>query len=278
MVARVAGRRPRRLPGDAVARYFRADPDAPYVARYPHRSVASSAPLVAKPFSPDNVVAVDRARRARSCDGVFIGACTTTEEELVLGALVLEAALGAGQARRARSKRIVVPGRPVHPGAPARGAGCGRSTSAPASAWTRPAARCAWACASEKAGKGETLAHRRRTATSTTAWARARSPTWPRRATVAASALGMQHRRPAAAPGAGRPGALRAACSRRDAARTVPESRVVEPEIDRGRRSGAGAREGGGGRSARHGPRGARAALRRQRRHRRHHPGRSSAT
>jgi len=39
--------------------------------------------------------------------GLFIGACTTTEEELVLGALVLEA---AGVNRPGNDKQIVVPG------------------------------------------------------------------------------------------------------------------------------------------------------------------------
>jgi len=46
-------------------------------------------------------------------DGLFIGACTTTEEELVLGALVLEAAekKSAGKSRRPpQPKQLVVPG------------------------------------------------------------------------------------------------------------------------------------------------------------------------
>ena len=41
-----------------AARYFRADDDAPYIARYPI-DLASLAPQIAKPFSPDNVFAVD---------------------------------------------------------------------------------------------------------------------------------------------------------------------------------------------------------------------------
>ena len=92
------------------ARYFRADDDAPYVAR--HRiDLGKLGPLVARPFSPDRIAAVeDEAGRALA--GVFIGACTTTEEELVLGALVLEAALAAGQTpvAAAPGKRLVVPG------------------------------------------------------------------------------------------------------------------------------------------------------------------------
>ncbi|HZA13097.1 MAG TPA: aconitase family protein, partial [Myxococcaceae bacterium] len=62
--------------------YFRADEDAPYVARYPIR-LDRLGPLVAKPFSPDNVMEVEKAL-GMSLHGCFIGACTTTEEELVL--------------------------------------------------------------------------------------------------------------------------------------------------------------------------------------------------
>jgi aconitate hydratase/homoaconitate hydratase len=93
-----------------TARYFRADPDAPYVARYPI-DLADLAPQVAKPFSPDNVFDVS-ALTGQQLDGCFIGACTTTEEELALAALVLEQALAAGQeVKPAESgRRIVVPG------------------------------------------------------------------------------------------------------------------------------------------------------------------------
>src|SRR5262249_39098544 len=76
------------------ARYFRADDDAPSLER--HRiELDRLGPLVAVPFSPDNVVPVEK-EAGRPLDGAFIGACTTTEEELVLGALVLEAALAGG--------------------------------------------------------------------------------------------------------------------------------------------------------------------------------------
>src|SRR5262249_26084369 len=89
--------------------YFRADAGAPYVARY-RIDLTGLVPLVAKPFSPDNVVAVDELAGMK-LDGVFIGACTTTEEELVLGGLVLEAALRSGQKPTpAPDKRLVVPG------------------------------------------------------------------------------------------------------------------------------------------------------------------------
>ncbi|MFZ5470665.1 MAG: aconitase family protein [Myxococcota bacterium] len=90
------------------ALYFRADDDAPYVARYPIR-LDRLGPLVAKPFSPDNVMEVEKAMGMK-LDGCFIGACTTTEEELVLAALVLEQAFKDRPARPASPKLLVVPG------------------------------------------------------------------------------------------------------------------------------------------------------------------------
>ena len=92
-------------------RAFRADPDAPYVARYPI-ALDRLEPQVAKPFSPDNVVGVSEIA-GTPVEGLFIGACTTTEEELVLAALVLEAAekKGGGKSRRPpQPKQLVVPG------------------------------------------------------------------------------------------------------------------------------------------------------------------------
>ena len=92
------------------ALYFRADEDAPYVARYPIQ-LDQLAPQIAKPFSPDNVFAIDDLV-GQPLDGAFIGACTTTEEELALAGLVLEIALADGQAPRetAPDRRIAVPG------------------------------------------------------------------------------------------------------------------------------------------------------------------------
>jgi aconitate hydratase/homoaconitate hydratase len=92
-----------------AALYFRADPDAPYLARYPV-DLSRLGPLIAKPFSPDSVAPVEELA-GMAVQGAFIGACTTTEEELVLSALVLE------QAQRERrtpivpsANRLVVPG------------------------------------------------------------------------------------------------------------------------------------------------------------------------
>jgi len=86
-------------------RTFRADPDAPYAEKY-EVDLAGLEPQVAIPFSPDNVKGVT-ALAGTDLEGLFIGACTTTEEELVLAALVLEA---AGASRPANDKQIVVPG------------------------------------------------------------------------------------------------------------------------------------------------------------------------
>lgn len=88
--------------------FFRADPDAPYVARFPI-ALETLAPKIAKPFSPDNVVDVTDVV-GQSLQGAFIGACTTTEEELVMGALVLDAAMREGKTPVASKNRIVVPG------------------------------------------------------------------------------------------------------------------------------------------------------------------------
>ncbi len=92
------------------ALYFRADDDAPYVATYPIE-LDQLAPQVAKPFSPDNVFDVTELV-GQKLDGAFIGACTTTEEELALAGLVLEAALddGATLVDAPSDRRIVVPG------------------------------------------------------------------------------------------------------------------------------------------------------------------------
>ncbi|MGE5334336.1 MAG: aconitase family protein [Nitrososphaerota archaeon] len=92
------------------ARYFRADEDAPYVARYPIQ-LDQLAPQIAKPFSPDNVFAVTDLE-GQKLDGAFIGACTTTEEELALAGLLLEAAMADGAMPEdvPAGRRIVVPG------------------------------------------------------------------------------------------------------------------------------------------------------------------------
>jgi aconitate hydratase/homoaconitate hydratase len=86
-------------------RSYRADPGAPHAQTF-EVDLSNLEPQVAVPFSPDNVERVT-AVAGTELQGLFIGACTTTEEELVLAALVLEA---AGVSRPANDKQIVVPG------------------------------------------------------------------------------------------------------------------------------------------------------------------------
>ena len=100
----------RRRGHNDAAHYYRADDDAPYVAHY-SIDLDGLAPQVAKPFSPDNVYDVTNLI-GQPLDGAFVGACTTTEEELVMGALVLEQALADGQTPVPMDgeRRIVAPG------------------------------------------------------------------------------------------------------------------------------------------------------------------------
>jgi homoaconitase/3-isopropylmalate dehydratase large subunit len=87
--------------------YFQPDTDASYAATF-EINLGNVESLVALYPSPDNVVPVTETL-GMSLDGCFIGACTTTEEDLVLAALVLEAGLNQGL-QLAPGKRIVVPG------------------------------------------------------------------------------------------------------------------------------------------------------------------------
>lgn len=89
---------------------FRADPDAPYLARYPI-ALDRLEPQVALPPSPDQAKGVSEVA-GLPLEGLFIGACTTAEEELVLAALVLQAQeRQPGWAPRAGTdKQLVVPG------------------------------------------------------------------------------------------------------------------------------------------------------------------------
>lgn len=88
--------------------WFEADPDAEYVGFF-EVDLDLLTPQVARPFSPDNTCGVDEAV-GQPLDGCFIGACTTTEEELVLAALVLQQALAAGEKPVTSGNRLMVPG------------------------------------------------------------------------------------------------------------------------------------------------------------------------
>lgn len=91
--------------------YFRADDGAAYSARYTI-DLGDVVPQVALFPSPDNCKPVAELAGMK-VDGVFIGACTTTQEDLILAALVLEAAMAAGKkpvALKAEGARRVTPG------------------------------------------------------------------------------------------------------------------------------------------------------------------------
>ncbi|KAK8117201.1 uncharacterized protein PG998_005482 [Apiospora kogelbergensis] len=92
--------------------YFQPDAGCSYAESHVI-DLSLAQPFVAKYPSPDDVVPVSDVANTR-LDGVFIGACTTAEEDLVMGALVLEAGLDAGKQPVARGQRRVVPGsRPI---------------------------------------------------------------------------------------------------------------------------------------------------------------------
>lgn len=97
-----------RARGTDAARLFQADADAEYADQF-QIDLAGLPPQVAKPFSPDNVADVtDYAGTA--LDGCFIGSCTTTEEELILAGLVLDAMWTSGLRPRKETRRLMVPG------------------------------------------------------------------------------------------------------------------------------------------------------------------------
>src|SRR5437763_16278704 len=76
------------------ALYFKADPDAQYAETH-IIDLSKIEPLVALYPSPDNVVKAKQIE-GKKLDGVFIGACTTAEEDLILAAMVLEQGLKKG--------------------------------------------------------------------------------------------------------------------------------------------------------------------------------------
>ncbi|PVU91561.1 hypothetical protein BB559_004069 [Furculomyces boomerangus] len=88
--------------------YFKADEDAQYAASYTV-DLSQIKPLVALNPSPDNVVPATEAAGLK-LDGVFIGACTTGEEDLIMAGLVLEAGLKKGLVPVNAKHRRVTPG------------------------------------------------------------------------------------------------------------------------------------------------------------------------
>lgn len=88
--------------------YFRPDDDATYAGTFT-LDLAQVEPFVARYPRPDDVVPVTEVV-GLELQGCFIGACTTTEEDLVLAALVLEQAMKLGAKPNRSGTRKVVPG------------------------------------------------------------------------------------------------------------------------------------------------------------------------
>ncbi|GAQ11764.1 putative aconitate hydratase [Aspergillus lentulus] len=88
--------------------YFRPDNDAQYAAEL-DIDLGNVQSFFARYPRPDDVVPVSDYAGLR-LDGCFIGACTTTEEDLILAALLLEQGLKKGYRPVKHGKRKVVPG------------------------------------------------------------------------------------------------------------------------------------------------------------------------
>lgn len=92
--------------------FFKADPGCSYSSSHTI-DLSQVETAIARYPSPDDVVCISDMAGSQ-LDGVFIGACTTAEEDLVLGALVLRAGLEKGWKSVAHGQRRVVPGsRPI---------------------------------------------------------------------------------------------------------------------------------------------------------------------
>jgi len=82
---------------------YQSDPDARYVAEYDF-DVTGLRPLVAKPFSPDNVAPVDEVT-GTPLDQVFLGSCTNAKlEDLRIVAQILR-----GKKAHPSTRLIVIP-------------------------------------------------------------------------------------------------------------------------------------------------------------------------
>ncbi|KAH7025837.1 3-isopropylmalate dehydratase large subunit 2 [Microdochium trichocladiopsis] len=92
--------------------YFRADAGCEYVETHTI-DLTHAEPFIARYPSPDDVVSISEMN-GKELDGCFIGACTTAEEDIIMGALVLQAGLKAGKKPVSKGLRKVVPGsRPI---------------------------------------------------------------------------------------------------------------------------------------------------------------------
>ena len=107
ITAEYTGRRKNPLHQSESA-YFQADDKAVYANEFVI-DLSQILPLVALYPSPDNVSRVTDVLGMR-LDGVFIGSCTTTEEDLILAGLVLKAGLEKGYTPVSHGTRRVTPG------------------------------------------------------------------------------------------------------------------------------------------------------------------------
>ncbi|PCG89472.1 Aconitase/3-isopropylmalate dehydratase large subunit, alpha/beta/alpha, subdomain 1/3 [Penicillium occitanis (nom. inval.)] len=93
--------------------FLKPDDDVQYAETY-EIDLGNVHSFIAKHPKPDDVVPVAECEKM-PLDGCFIGACTTTEEDLILGALVLEQGLKSGLKPVSKGNRRVVPGSlPIH--------------------------------------------------------------------------------------------------------------------------------------------------------------------
>lgn len=88
--------------------YFQPDEGCEYAESH-IVDIGKAEPYIARFPNPDDVVPVSEMIGQR-LDGCFIGACTTAEEDIIMGALVLKAGLDAGMTPSLTGKRKVVPG------------------------------------------------------------------------------------------------------------------------------------------------------------------------
>lgn len=101
----VDGRRRKMYKSNSL--YFQPDDDAIYSAKFTI-DLSEVESFIAIYPSPDDVYPIPD-KLGMHFDGCFIGACTTTEEDLVLAALVLRAGLKRGLSIT-KGRRVVVPG------------------------------------------------------------------------------------------------------------------------------------------------------------------------
>ncbi|KAH8898952.1 aconitase iron-sulfur domain-containing protein [Thozetella sp. PMI_491] len=92
--------------------YFKADEGCSYAESHTI-DLSKCEPFIARYPAPDDVVPVSEMDE-KALDGCFIGACTTAEEDIIMGALILEAGFRMGKTPVSKGKRKVTPGsRPI---------------------------------------------------------------------------------------------------------------------------------------------------------------------